>query len=111
MERRQCTVPTSLSGLPSTATCCCRCPARAAESETALALVGWSPDRVAAANWVLAGVLAGAAGVVIGPITTADPVTFTLLVVPALAAVLVAGFSSFGLTTAAALSLGMVQSL
>ncbi|HET7311682.1 MAG TPA: ABC transporter permease [Mycobacteriales bacterium] len=83
----------------------------AAESETALALAGWSPDRVAAANWVLAGVHAGAAGVVIGPITTADPVTFTLLVVPALAAVLVAGFSSFAVTTAAALGLGMVQSV
>ncbi|HET6818397.1 MAG TPA: ABC transporter permease [Mycobacteriales bacterium] len=83
----------------------------AAQSETALALAGWSPDRVAAANWVLAGVLAGAAGVVIGPITTADPVTFALLVVPALAAVLVAGFSSFAVTTVAALALGMVQSL
>ena len=83
----------------------------AAESETALALLGWSPDRIAAANWTIAGVLAGGAGVVIGPITTADPVTFTLLVVPALAAALVAGFSSFAVTTAAALALGMVQSI
>jgi branched-chain amino acid transport system permease protein len=82
----------------------------AAQDETALALVGWSPDRVAAANWALAGVLAGGAGVLVGPITTADPVTFTLLVVPALAAALVAGFRSFAATTATALGLGMVQS-
>ena len=83
----------------------------AAEDETALALLGWSPDRVAAANWALAGVLAGGAGVLVGPITAADPVTFTLLVVPALAAALVAGFTSFVATTATALGLGMVQSL
>ena len=83
----------------------------AAEDETALALLGWSPDRVAAANWALAGVLAGGAGVLIGPITAADPVTFTLLVVPALAAALVAGFTSFAATTATALALGMVQSV
>jgi branched-chain amino acid transport system permease protein len=82
----------------------------AAEDETALALLGWSPDHVAAANWALAGVLAGGAGVLVGPITTADPVTFTLLVVPALAAALVAGFTSFAGTTAVALGLGMVQS-
>lgn len=83
----------------------------AAEDETALALLGWSPDRVAAANWALAGVLAGGAGVLVGPITAADPVTFTLLVVPALAAALVAGFTSFAATTATALALGMVQSV
>lgn len=82
----------------------------AAQDETALALIGWSPGRVAAVNWALAGMLAGGAGVLVGPITTADPVTFTLLVVPALAAALVAGFSSFAATTATAIGLGMVQS-
>ena len=83
----------------------------AVEDETSLALLGWSPDLVAAVNWALAGVLAGGAGVLIGPITAADPVTFTLLVVPALAAALVAGFTSFTATTATALALGMVQSV
>ena len=83
----------------------------AGEDETALALTGWNPDRVAAANWALAGALAGGAGVLAGPIVTADPVTFTLLIVPALAAALLGGFSSFGVTTAAGLGLGMVQSV
>ena len=82
----------------------------AAEDELALALTGWNPDRVAAVNWGIAGALAGGAGVLAGPIVTADPVTFTLLVVPALAAALLGGFSSFVITTAAALGLGMVQS-
>ena len=83
----------------------------AAEDEVALALTGWSPDRVAAANWAFAGALAGGAGVLAGPIVTADPVTFTLLVVPALAAALVGGFSSFWVTTATAIGLGMLQSV
>src|SRR3954447_18878948 len=83
----------------------------AAEDEVALALTGWNPDRVAAANWALAGALAGGAGVLAGPIVTADPVTFTLLIVPALAAALICGFSSFAITTAAAFGLGMVQSV
>lgn len=83
----------------------------AAEDEVALALTGWNPDRVAAVNWALAGALAGGAGVLAGPIVTADPVTFTLLIVPALAAALIGGFSSFAITTAAAFGLGMVQSV
>src|SRR5438270_2999774 len=83
----------------------------AGEDAVALALTGWNPDRIAAGNWALAGALAGGAGVLAGPIVTADPVTFTLLVVPALAAALLGGFSSFAITTAAALGLGMVQSV
>jgi branched-chain amino acid transport system permease protein len=82
----------------------------AAEDETALALTGWSHDLVAAVNWALAGVLAAIGGVLAGPIIAPDPTTFSLLVVPALAAALVAGLSSFGTTVAVALALGMVQS-
>lgn len=81
-----------------------------AEDERALALLGRSPDVIAAANWAAAGAVAALAGIFVGPITTLDPVTFTLLVVPALAAALAGGLSSFGATTAAALVLGMAQS-
>jgi branched-chain amino acid transport system permease protein len=83
----------------------------AAEDETALALVGWSPTGVAAVNWALAGVLAALGGILAGPIVAPDPTTFSLLVVPALAAALVARLTSFGGTVAVALALGMVQSL
>ena len=81
-----------------------------AENETALALVGWSPNMVAGVNWVLASVLAGLSGILVGPITAVDPLSFTLLVVPALAVALVGGLSSFGITVAAGLGLGMLQS-
>jgi branched-chain amino acid transport system permease protein len=82
-----------------------------AEDETAVALLGWSPDALAAANWVLAAVLAGLGGILVGPLTALNPVTTTLLIVPALAAALVGRLTSFGATVAAALALGMGQSL
>jgi branched-chain amino acid transport system permease protein len=83
----------------------------AADDTTGVALLGWSPDVLAAVNWVAAGVLAGLGGILVAPITGLDPVTTTLLVVPALAAALVGRLVSFGATTAAALGLGMIQSL
>ncbi|HEX3623040.1 MAG TPA: ABC transporter permease [Acidimicrobiales bacterium] len=75
-----------------------------------VALLGWSPDRLAAVNWVTASVLAGLAGILVAPVTGLDPVTTTLLVVPALAAALVGRLVSFGATVAAALAVGMAQS-
>lgn len=82
-----------------------------AEDETALSLLGWSPERVALMNWVVAGALAAVGGILVGPITGLDPLTFTLLVVPALAAALVGGLASFLVALAAALALGMLESL
>ena len=81
-----------------------------AEDQTTAALLGWSPDAVAGANWVAASVLAGLAGILVSPITALNPVAYTLLVVPALAAALVGRLSSFGVTVAAALGIGMAQS-
>ena len=84
---------------------------RAASDDAAgVALLGWSPDALAAANWVIASVLAGLGGILVSPITGLDPVTTTLLVVPALAAALVGRLVSFGATVVAALALGMAQS-
>ena len=82
----------------------------AAEDEDAAALLGLSPDRLAAVNWVAATVLAGAGGILLAPITALNPVSYTLFVVPALAAAVVGRLSSFGVTTAAALGIGMAQS-
>jgi branched-chain amino acid transport system permease protein len=83
----------------------------ASDDVTGVALLGRSPDVLAAANWVAASVLAGAAGILVAPVTGLDPVTTTLLVVPALAAALVGRLLSFGATVAAGLTLGMTQSL
>jgi branched-chain amino acid transport system permease protein len=82
----------------------------AADDEVGAALLGWSPAALAAANWVLAGVLAALAGILVAPITALNPLTYSLLVIPALAAALVGRLSSFGLTVAAGLALGMAQS-
>ena len=83
----------------------------ASDDVTGVALLGLSPDVLAAVNWVVASVLAGAAGILVAPVTGLDPVTTTLLVVPALAAALAGRLLSFGATVAAGLGLGMAQSL
>jgi branched-chain amino acid transport system permease protein len=83
----------------------------AADDQTGVALLGWSPDRLAAANWVVASVLAGLGAILVAPVTGLDPVTTSLLVVPALAAALVGRLLSLAATVAAALGLGMAQSL
>ena len=82
-----------------------------AESERAAALLGYSPDVIGAANWALGCVLAAFAGVMIAPLTTVDIVPLTLIVLPALAAALVGRFTSFGITTAVAVGIGIIQSL
>jgi ABC-type branched-subunit amino acid transport system ATPase component/branched-subunit amino acid ABC-type transport system permease component len=83
----------------------------AAENETAAVLSGHSPDRLAAANWVIASVLAGVAVILIASVTKQlDPLSTSMLVVPALAAMLLGGLRSFMLTTVAGLAIGMLQS-
>ncbi|CAM3306011.1 ABC transporter permease [Nocardioides dubius] len=83
----------------------------AAENERGAALLGYSPDVIGAVNWMLGSMLAALAGVLFAPITALNIATLSLLVVPALAAALVGGFNSFGITTAVAVGIGMAQSL
>ncbi|MFD5594145.1 ABC transporter permease [Streptomyces griseorubiginosus] len=82
----------------------------AAENDAGAALIGLSAHRIAAVNWVIASVMAAAAGILIAPISTLDPSSYTLFIVPALGVALVARFSSFAVTAAAGLVLGMAQS-
>lgn len=82
----------------------------AAESEKGAILLGYSPNRIAAANWVLATVLAGVSGILFIQISSLAPNTYTELVVPALAAAMVARFTSFGWVVVASVVLGMLQS-
>src|SRR6202035_925661 len=56
------------------------------------------------------GVLAGVAGALVAPLTGLQVETLTLLIIPALAAVLVGGFASFPLTMLGALLIGVAQS-
>src|SRR3954462_2799529 len=81
-----------------------------AENEQGAALVGLSADRIGAGNWIIATVLAGIAGILIAPVSTVDPTSYTLFIVPALGVALVARFNSFAVAAAAGLALGMLQS-
>lgn len=81
----------------------------AAGNEQGAILLGYSPERLAAINWVLATVVAGLLAILAAPITGLDPLTYTLLIVPALAVAMVAGFRGFLVVTLAGLALGMVQ--
>jgi ABC-type branched-subunit amino acid transport system permease subunit len=81
-----------------------------AENDRGAALTGISANRVAAQNWVIATVLAGAAGIMIAPVAQLDPTSYSLFVVPALAAALVGRFESFWVTAVAGIAIGCLQS-
>jgi ABC-type branched-subunit amino acid transport system ATPase component/branched-subunit amino acid ABC-type transport system permease component len=82
----------------------------AAESQTGAFVSGVSPDRVALANWMLSAVIAGLAGILIAPVSPLTPVTYTLFVVPALAAAVVGRFQYLVPIVAAGIAIGMLQS-
>ena len=67
----------------------------ASENEVSAMLVGLSPSRLAVINTMLACVVAGGLGVLVAPLVTLDAQTLAFQVVPALAAALLAGFTSF----------------
>ncbi len=84
----------------------------AAENERSAALARLSPERLALLTWVLATVLTTLALIVAGTVAPVlGPFTWTLLVVPALAAALLGRLTSIGWTIAAGLGLGVTQSL
>ena len=81
-----------------------------AENRRVPALLGISPDGVAAANWGLGSGLAVVAAILIVNVTGLSVANLTLLVVPGMAAALVGGFSSFALTLAGGLLIGILES-
>jgi branched-chain amino acid transport system permease protein len=83
----------------------------AAGNEVAAMLNGLSPNRLSLANTTLSFVCAGALGVLVAPMVSLDPVTITVAIIPALAAALLARFTSFSVAALAGLALGCVQSL
>jgi len=82
----------------------------ASESEKGAVLLGYSPDAIGAVNWAIACLLAALAGMLIAPITSLSNITFTLLIIPALAAALVGRFRSFSITAATGILIGVLQS-
>jgi sulfate-transporting ATPase len=80
-----------------------------AESETGAFVSGISPDRVALLNWIISGLVAGVAGILIAPLAPVTPASYTLFVVPALAAAIVGGFRYLMPAVAAGIAIGMIQ--
>ncbi|MGH2876016.1 MAG: branched-chain amino acid ABC transporter permease, partial [Solirubrobacteraceae bacterium] len=83
----------------------------ASENQAAAMLSGLSPNRLSLTNTVLATLIAGALGILAASITQLDTQTLPLQIVPALAAALLARFTSFGIACAAGIGLGIIESL
>ena len=81
-----------------------------AQSEKGAHLSGIPADRIAAANWMLSALVAGAAGILIAPIVPPVPIQYTLFIVPALATATIGGFDRIGAAVAGGLAIGMLQS-
>lgn len=82
----------------------------AAESEKGALVSGLSPERIATANWALSSAIAALSGILIAPIVPLVPLSYTLFIVPALAAALVGNFTALIPAVGAGLVIGMLQS-
>jgi ABC-type branched-subunit amino acid transport system ATPase component/ABC-type branched-subunit amino acid transport system permease subunit len=80
------------------------------ESRRVAGIAGWAPARVEFVNHLIAGFLAALAAILLAPILTLNGAILSIAVLPALAAALVGRFSSFTITVAAALGIGILQS-
>jgi branched-chain amino acid transport system permease protein len=83
----------------------------ASQDEAAALLAGLSASGLSLANTVLATRVAGTLGVLAASVTQLDAISLPLLVVPALAAALLARLTSFAIACAAGLGIGIINSL
>jgi branched-chain amino acid transport system permease protein len=81
------------------------------ENEGAAMLGGLSPNVISLTNTLLAALIAGLLGILAASITSLDPSTLPLQIIPALAAALLASFTSFGIAVAASMGIGILYSL
>jgi branched-chain amino acid transport system permease protein len=83
----------------------------ASENEAAAMLGGLNPVRIGLANTLLSSLLAGLLGILAAAITQLDPSTLPLQIIPALAAALIASFTSFWGATISAFAISILYSL
>jgi ABC-type branched-subunit amino acid transport system ATPase component/ABC-type branched-subunit amino acid transport system permease subunit len=81
-----------------------------AENEQTAQLCGHSPNAIALTNWMLGCALAGLAGVLTVSISGLSVDSTVLLIVPMLTAGLIGNFTSFPITLAASVVIGIIQS-
>jgi branched-subunit amino acid ABC-type transport system permease component/ABC-type branched-subunit amino acid transport system ATPase component len=79
------------------------------ENQRGAAALGWSPELVSSLTWAAGAGLAGIAGVLIAPVTQLTVTDMTFIIIPALAAALIGGFTSFSLTLVGGLLVGIAQ--
>jgi len=82
----------------------------ASENELSALLGGLSANELSMVNTLLASLVAGAVGVLAASVTQLDAISLPLQVVPALAAALLARFTSFWIACAAGLGIGIINS-
>ncbi|QYB00186.1 ATP-binding cassette domain-containing protein (plasmid) [Rhodococcus sp. USK10] len=80
-----------------------------AENSLAATLLGHSVNVNAAINWSVGGLLAAAAGVLVGPVYSITPSLSTALLIPTLAVALCGQFRSFPLLLAGGVFIGLAQ--
>jgi branched-chain amino acid transport system permease protein len=83
----------------------------ASEHEVAAILAGLSPNLISMVNTLITSLIAGGVGILAASVTQLDASTLPLQIVPALAAALLARFTSFGIACAAGLGIGILNSL
>jgi branched-chain amino acid transport system permease protein len=83
----------------------------AAGNERGAMMLGLSPTRLAAACWMISSLVAGMAGALFASISGLNPTDYTLFIIPALAAALLARMGSFTIATIAAVLIGCAQSV
>lgn len=82
-----------------------------AESEQNVSLAGYSSHFLAGLTWLISGLTIGLVLILASPTTPLNPSNYTIAVVPALAAALIARLQSIGAAVAAGLGLGSFQSV
>lgn len=83
----------------------------AAVDERGAIASGLNPDRLAAMSWVISSVISGGIGILFATMTTLTPTNFSLFIVPALGAALLASLRSLLGAAVAGLFIGVAQSL
>jgi branched-chain amino acid transport system permease protein len=83
----------------------------ASENEVNGMLAGLSPNQLSLVNTAIAGLVAGAMGVLAAPLVQVDSTSLPLQIVPALGAAVLAGFTSFGIAGLVGILIGVAQSL
>jgi branched-chain amino acid transport system permease protein len=83
----------------------------ASENEVHAILSGQSPNLISMVNTLITSLIAGGFGILAASITQLDSITLPLQIVPALAAALLARFTSFGIACATGLGIGILNSL